>query len=238
MESSLFIAFFAALNAPSTMCSPRALATRARRLKPAPGNQSGTKRTFGDSGHVMTCNKRCYGLRTCWENVDQETAGDDGILDNLVGLARELYILSNICARSRSTGTQGEETKKTKKTCLGVGRGDPDAVRIFDDVFAECAASISTWSIRVGFGRLWGKQKTRRVLADCTDVIVRVYEELLEEQTRVRELAGEERERGGTVETLLRNATHRLPVFPIWREHNAWRKVHPNDPKKKKKRRG
>ena len=82
--------------------------------------------------------------------------------------------------------------------------------------------------------RIWafvgrvGKQKTRRVLADSTDVIARVYEELLEEQTRVHQLAGEERERGCAVETLLRDTTHRLPMFPIWREHNAWRKVHPS----------
>ena len=55
---------------------------------------------------------RCYGsLRTCWENVDQETAGDDGILDNLVGLAREFYILY---ARLRVNRDTGGETKKQK----------------------------------------------------------------------------------------------------------------------------
>ena len=58
-----------------------------------------------------------------------------------------------------------------------------------------------------------------------------MYEELLEEQTRVHQLAGKEGERGGAVETLLGDATHRLPVFPIWREHNARRKVHTDENK-------
>jgi hypothetical protein len=32
-------------------------------------------------------------LRTCRKDVDKETAGNDGILNNLVGLTGELHIL-------------------------------------------------------------------------------------------------------------------------------------------------
>lgn len=42
--------------------------------------------------------------------------------------------------------------RKTQKrdTCLGIGRGDPDAIRILDDVLAKRAVKKkSTWSERV-----------------------------------------------------------------------------------------
>jgi len=41
----------------------------------------------------MAAAVRALVLHTCWENVDQETAGDDGILDNLMGFAGQFYIL-------------------------------------------------------------------------------------------------------------------------------------------------
>src|SRR5580698_4920575 len=107
MESSLFIAFLAASNAPSTMCSPRAFATRARRLKPAPGNHSGMKRTVRSREHAqhisISQRQMSASLRTRREDVDEETAGDDGILNNLVCLTGELHILSGVVSDRRGS---------------------------------------------------------------------------------------------------------------------------------------
>jgi hypothetical protein len=108
-------------------------------------------------------------------------------------------------------------------TCLGVGRGDPDAISVFDDVLSKRA--VATWSERVPL-RIY---KRRVALADCADVVVRAYKELLQEETCVHKLAGEERKGGGAVETLLRDATHRLPVVAIWRKDEAGREVHPKE---------
>lgn len=72
-------------------------------------------------------------------------------------------------------------------------------------------------------------EETRRALANCADVIFRAHKELLQQETCVLKLAGEECERGGAVEALLRDATHRLPVLAIWRKHYTRRKVHPKN---------
>ena len=122
-------------------------------------------------------------LHTCWKNVDQETAGHDGILDNLMGFAGEFYILFSIHEGQQTT----EKLRSESETCLGIGRSDPDAIRILDDVLAKRTVKKSTWSERVvPFRRLERKRKTRHALSNCTNVIVGMGEKLLEEQTRVR----------------------------------------------------
>jgi hypothetical protein len=72
----------------------------------------------------------------------------------------------------------------------------------------------------------YNPRETRRVLANCTDVIGRVHKELLQEQSCISKLAGQEHERRRAVEALLREAAHGLPVFTIRCEYDAGSKVH------------
>jgi hypothetical protein len=72
----------------------------------------------------------------------------------------------------------------------------------------------------------YNPRETRRVLANCTDVIGRVHKELLQEQSCISKLAGQEHERRRAVEALLREASHGLPVFTIRCEYDAGSKVH------------
>ena len=65
-------------------------------LETCTGEPLGDK-TYYQPGHVSMRSKvgsdQSRSLRTCREDVDKETAGNDGILNNLVGLAGELHIL-------------------------------------------------------------------------------------------------------------------------------------------------
>jgi hypothetical protein len=59
---------------------------------------------------------------------------------------------------------RGQRTaeKLRSETCLGIGRSDPDAIRILDDVLSQRAVKTkkSTWSERVvPFGRLGEEKK-------------------------------------------------------------------------------
>ena len=88
-------------------------------------------------------------------------------------------------------GSDDRENSEAR-TCLGIGRGDPDAIRILDDVLAKRAVKKKKARGQNALSPLERGEKTRRALSNCTDVIIGAHEELLEEQTRIRELAGEE----------------------------------------------
>lgn len=108
-------------------------------------------------------------------------------------------------------------------TYLGGRRGDPNTIRVFDDVFTKRAAKTKH-VVRTRANT--NLKETRRILADCTDVIVWIHNELLQEQSCVRQLARQEQERRRAIEALLSDAAHRLPVLTIRCEHDAGSKVH------------
>jgi hypothetical protein len=53
-------------------------------------------------------------LRTCREDVDKETAGNDGILNNLVCLTGELHILDDMSGVCQINGQNPEANGEVK----------------------------------------------------------------------------------------------------------------------------
>jgi hypothetical protein len=67
----------------------------------------------------MRSNVQSNSLRTCWEDVDKETAGNDGILNNLMGLTGELHILYS--GREINGAKSEADGGRVKQTCLRIG---------------------------------------------------------------------------------------------------------------------
>jgi len=60
-------------------------------------------------------------------------------------------------------GQATEKTQKRDDTCLGIGRGDPDAIRILDDVLTERAAKKHVVRTRCPLGERGIKDASRTI---------------------------------------------------------------------------
>jgi hypothetical protein len=104
-----------------------------------------------------------------------ETAGNDGILNDLVGLAGELHILYIVREQRGSDGAVKLLASESGEVIL--------IPYVFSMIFLPRALSACGQNARPR------RRKARHVQVNCADVIIRAHKEFLEGQSCVQKLA-------------------------------------------------